>query len=260
MRNIKVVVEYDGTDYFGFQFQPDKPTIQAEIERVLEKILKEKATVYGSGRTDAGVHAAGQVISFRTAGTIPIDRLCVAMNSLLPNDIAALCASEVDSEFHARYSAKSRLYRYDILNADTKSALRGRFCWHICEPLDVEAIKEAAASLLGVHDFTSFACADKDEGSPVRNMMSINVRRGHNSLSPRRAGEGRGEGGGLVTIEMRANAFLRSMVRVIVGTFVEVGQGRRPGSDVSNILEAKDRRAAGKTAPPQGLCLVEVEY
>lgn len=254
MRNVKVVVEYDGTDYFGFQFQPNHPTIQAEIERVLEKILKEKVTVYGSGRTDAGVHAAGQVISFRTEGTIPIDRLCVAMNSLLPRDIAALCASEVDSEFHARYSAKSRLYRYDILNADAKSALRGRFCWHVREPLDVDAMREAATALIGVHDFTSFACADRDEGSPVRDMMSIDI----NSFFPwERAGE---RGGCLVTIEMRANAFLRSMVRVIVGTVVEVGLRRRPGSDVRCILEAKDRGAAGKTAPPQGLCLVQVEY
>ena len=244
MRNVKVVVEYDGTDYFGFQFQPDKPTIQGEIERILEKILKEKVTVYGSGRTDAGVHAAGQVISFRTAGTIPIDRLCAAMNSLLPRDIAALRASEMDSEFHARYSAKSRLYRYDILSRDTKSALRGRFCWHVSRPLDVDAMCEAATALLGVHDFTSFARVDKDEGSPVRDMIQIDVRRD----------------GDLVTIEMRANAFLRSMVRVIVGALVEVGLGRRPGSDVRSILEARDRGAAGKTAPPQGLCLVEVEY
>ena len=255
MRNVKVVVEFDGTDYFGFQFQPNHPTIQAEIERVLEKILKEKVTVHGSGRTDAGVHAAGQVISFRTEGTIPIDRLCVAMNSLLPRDIAALRASEMDSEFHARYSAKSRLYRYDILNADAKSALRGRFCWHVREPLDVDAMREAATPLIGVHDFTSFACVAKDEGSPIREMMSIDI----NSLSPA-GGEGRGEGGSLVTIDMKANAYLRSMVRVIVGTLVEVGLGRRRSSDLRGILEAKDRGAAGKTAPPQGLCLVEVGY
>lgn len=244
MRNVKVVVEYDGTDYFGFQYQPNVPTIQGELERVLARILKEKVTVYGSGRTDAGVHAAGQVINFRTRGTIPIERLCIAMNSLLPVSIAALEAEEVGPQFHARYSAKSRLYRYDILNREVKSALQGRYCWHVRHPLDVDTMRKSAQCLIGVHDFTSFAVADRDESSTVRNMMSVDVSR---------AGEH-------VIIEMRANAFLRSMVRVIVGTLVEVGLGLRPCSDMLKILEAGDRRLAGKTAPPHGLCLMEVEY
>mgnify|MGYP005839304481 FL=1 len=244
MRNVKVVVEYDGTDYFGFQYQPGVPTIQAELERVIERIFKEKATVYGSGRTDAGVHAAGQVISFRTSGTIPIDRVCVAMNSLLPQSIAALEASEADESFHARYSAKSRLYRYDILNRDEKSALRGRYCWHVRRLLDVERMRDSAEMLLGTHDFSSFAAADRDAGSPIRELQEIGVRR---------VGEH-------VLIEMRANAFLRGMVRIIVGTLVEVGLGFRPGPDVKDILQAADRTAAGRTAPPRGLCLVEVEY
>jgi tRNA pseudouridine38-40 synthase len=244
VRNIKVVVGYDGADYFGFQYQPEIRTIQGELERVLDLIVKEKVTVYGSGRTDTGGHAEGQVISFRTEGSIPIDKLCIAMNSLLPSSIAAVEASEVDPDFHARYSAKSRLYAYGIRNSDVPSALESRYCWHVRRPINAEAANEAAKSLIGVHDFTSFACADRDEGSPVRDLMHIEVER-------------RGEH---VVVTMRANAFLRSMARIIVGTLVEVGLGSRPGSDIGTILQARDRRLAGKTAPPHGLCLKEVEY
>ncbi|MCE5322431.1 tRNA pseudouridine(38-40) synthase TruA [bacterium] len=244
MRNVKVVVEYDGTDYFGFQYQPGVPTIQGELERVLSTLVKRKVIVYGSGRTDAGVHAAGQVINFRIDEGIPTDRVCAAMNSLLPKDIAVLSAVEVENDFHARYSAVSRLYRYDILSQSVRSALEGRFCWHINRPLNVDAMRAGARCLLGVHDFSSFWCARGADDCPVRDMKSIVV-------------DGHGEH---VIIEMRANAFLRSMVRVIVGTLVDVGLGKLAGSDVCDILEAQDRRVAGKTAPPQGLCLMEVEY
>lgn len=244
MRNIKVVVGYDGSDYSGFQYQPNARTIQGELERVLGLIVKEKVTVYGSGRTDAGVHAEGQVINFRTEGSIPIDKLCIAANSLLPPSIVAVEASEVDADFHARYSAKSRLYVYDIGNRDMPSALESRYCWHVSRPLDVEAMKESAKSLVGIHDFYSFACAGRDDGSPVRELMEMAVER-------------RGEH---VIVTMRANAFLRSMARIIVGTLVQVGLGTRPGSDVERILQARDRRLAGKTAPAHGLCLKEVQY
>ncbi len=244
MRNVKVVVQYDGTDYFGFQYQPGVPTIQRELERVLTMIVKERTGIYGSGRTDAGVHAAGQVISFRTNGTIPIEKLCIAMNSLLPGSIAAIEASEMEPGFHARYSAKSRLYVYDVLNREVPDAFASRYSWHVRHGLDVQAMNESAKPLLGVHDFSSFACADRDEGSPIRDLQEISVDR---------VGEH-------VLIGMRANAFLRSMARIIVGTLVEVGLGMRPGSDIERILDAADRRLAGKTAPAHGLCLVEVEY
>lgn len=244
MRNVKVVVEYDGADYFGFQYQPGAPTIQGELERVLEKIVKERLTIYGSGRTDTGVHAAGQVINFRTNCGIPIDRVCIAMNTLLPRGIAAVEASEVENDFHARHSAKSRLYRYIILNRDTRSALIGRYCWCVSRPLDVESMNRSAQRLLGEHDFSAFEGSGSEIKTKVRNMMFVDVKR---------CGE-------QVIIELRANAFLRSMVRNIVGTLEEVGLGKRPASQVEEILRSRDRCLAGKTAPPQGLCLVEVEY
>ncbi|MCE5200653.1 MAG: tRNA pseudouridine(38-40) synthase TruA [Armatimonadota bacterium] len=243
MRNVKVVVEYDGTDYFGFQYQPKVPTVQGELERVLSRIVKERVTVYGSGRTDAGVHATGQVINFRTCGSIPVEKICLAMNSLLPASIAALQAEEVDDDFHSRYSAKSRLYRYDILNRDLRSALIGRYSWHVSRELNVDAMREAATCLEGVRDFESF-CTSREDEMTVRNITRIGVDR-------------QGEH---VIIEIGANAFLRSMVRVIVGTLAEVGTGKRHWSEVGKILEARDRKVAGKTAPPQGLCLMHVEY
>jgi tRNA pseudouridine38-40 synthase len=244
VRNVKAVVEYDGTDYFGFQYQPGVPTIQGELERVLSKIVKRKVIVYGSGRTDAGVHAAGQVINFRIGEGIPTDRMCVAMNSLLPKDIAVLQAYEVEDDFHSRYSAVSRLYRYDILNRSIRSALEGRFSWHVDRQLDIDAMRVGAKHLVGVHDFSSFWCVKRSDDCPIRNMISVMIN----------------ERGEHVIVELRANAFLRSMVRVIVGTLVDVGLGKLTGSDVCDILEAKDRRTAGRTAPPQGLCLMEVEY
>jgi tRNA pseudouridine38-40 synthase len=244
LRNIKAVVEYDGTDYFGFQLQPRVPTIQKELEWALGKIAGHSVRIIGSGRTDAGVHAAGQVVNFRTEGTIPTDRICIAMNSLLPGAIVVLSAEEVDESFHARYSAKSRLYRYDILNRDTPSALMSRYCVHVRDELNVDAMIEAGRCLIGVHDFASFASADGEEESTVRNLTQFEVRRSGEHL----------------ILDFRANAFLRSMVRTIVGTLLEVGRGRRDAEEMRSILDARDRRVAGKTAPPHGLCLMEVEY
>jgi tRNA pseudouridine38-40 synthase len=244
VRNVKVVVEYDGTDYFGFQYQPGVPTIQGELERVVAKIVKERVTIYGSGRTDSGVHAAGQVINFRTNCTIPIDRVCIAMNTLLPRGIAAVEACDAESDFHARYSAKSRFYRYVILNRELRSALTGRYCWQVGRPLDVDPMSEGARFLLGSHDFSAFECAGSDIKTKVRDMTFVHVKRS----------------GEQVIIELRASAFLRSMVRNIVGTLVEVGFGKRPAAQVEEILCSRDRCVAGITAPPQGLCLVEVEY
>lgn len=244
MRNIRLTVEYDGTDYFGFQRQPGRRTIQGEIEWALSRLTKESVKVVGAGRTDAGVHALGQVVSFRSGGTIPTGKIPLAVNSLLSRDIVAREASEVAPEFHARFSAKSRAYKYVVLNDKLPSALFGRFSWYMPYDLDLERMKSAAADLLGTHDFTSFSAADMDTPGRVRELKKLTIRRS----------------GELVVFELEANAFLHSMARIIVGTLVEVGQGRRDAAEIKDILKLKDRRLAGKTAPPQGLVLMEVTY
>ncbi|MBI2842787.1 MAG: tRNA pseudouridine(38-40) synthase TruA [Armatimonadetes bacterium] len=244
MRNIKVVIEYDGTDYFGFQRQPGRRTIQGEIERALTKITKKPVKVVGAGRTDAGVHALGQVISFKTGGTIPTEKIAVAMNSLLPKDIVAGDAREVPPEFHARYSAKSRAYKYIVLNRKHPSAFFGRFSWYVPGALNLAAMRRGAKYLVGTHDFTSFSAADTDRSGRIREVKGLLIRRCDE----------------FVTFDLEANAFLHSMARIMVGTLVEVGQGRRRAAEIGEVLESKDRRLAGRTAPPQGLALVEVTY
>jgi tRNA pseudouridine38-40 synthase len=244
MRNLRVVVEYDGADFLGFQRHPGRRTVQGELERALSKITKEHIAVVGAGRTDSGVHALGQVISFKTNGTIPTDKVAVAMNDSLPRDVVARDVAEVPEEFHARYSARSRRYRYTILNSALPSALRGRYRWFVPHTMDLEEMQRGAEYLLGGHDFVSFCVSGMETLSTVREIKKISVCR-------------KAE---LILFDIEANAFLRSMARIIVGTLVEVGQGRRKCEDIREILDSKDRRLAGRTAPPQGLVLVEVTY
>ncbi len=244
MRNIKVVVEYDGTDYFGFQRIPGRRTIQGELEWALTRLTKQPVKVSGAGRTDAGVHARGQVVSFNTEGTIPTEKIPVAMNSILQRDIVVRDAAEMPAEFHARYSAKSRTYEYFVLNDSVPSAMFGRYSWYVPYKLDVDRMTEAAGFLIGEHDFTSFSAVDMDTPGRVRNVAELSIRRCEE----------------MVVFTLKANAFLRGMVRIIVGTLVDVGQGKLNPADVREILDAKDRRLAGKTAPPQGLVLMEVTY
>ena len=244
MRNVKVIVEYDGTDFFGFQKQPARRTVQGTLEWALAKITKEPVNVVGAGRTDAGVHALGQVISFKTSGSIPTDRVSIALNSLLPRDVVAKGAEEVSEDFHARFSATSRLYRYQILNGDYPSAICGRFVWYHREKLDLESMREAAKALIGRHDFASFAMADAETRGTERDLFRLSIERC----------------GDLIACELEANAFLHSMARIIVGTLVEVGDGRREPREISEILQRADRNAAGKTAPACGLILVSVRY
>jgi len=243
MRNIKAIVEYDGTDYHGFQRIPGRRTVQGELEKALSTLTKEDVRICGAGRTDAGVHALGQVISFVTSGTIPTDRIAIALNSILPRDIVISDVSEVDESFHARYSAKARSYRYILWNAAVPSALMGRFSWHVPDKINLAAMRRAAKYLVGSHDFTSFSSGDESE-IKVRNILEIAIRRS----------------GEIVTVDITANAFLRCMARVIVGTLVDVGLGKLEPADVADMLEAKDRWAAGNTAPAHGLVLMGVTY
>lgn len=244
MRNIKLVVQYEGTGYAGFQVQPNARTVQGELEKQCAVVGGHEVRVVGAGRTDAGVHALGQVVSFRTEGTVPTERIPAALNSLLPGDIVVTAAAEVPEGFDARRAAKAKVYRYTILNRQAPSAFLRHLAWHVPAPLDLGAMVEASACLQGERDFASFAASGGTPGSSVRT-----VRR----LDWRRAGD-------LVVCTLEATAFLYKMARTMVGTLVEVGLGRRQPAQVEQILAARDRSAAGPTAPPQGLCLVRVVF
>ncbi len=243
---LKLVVEYEGTAYQGWQVQPSGPTVQEVLERALATVLREPVRVRGAGRTDAGVHATGQVAAVRVA-RVPDDlgRLQRSLNALTPDDVAVREITVVDDAFDPRRHARSRLYQYRILNAPAPSPFWRRFVWHVSRPLDVEAMAAAAAALVGEHDFAAFCAAD---GDPVRST----VRRVLDSRFTRTDG--------LVVFHIEANAFLKHMVRNIVGTLAEVGWAERPVADVAPVLAGRDRTKAGATAPPQGLTLVAVRY
>lgn len=243
-RHIRILVEYDGTDYAGFQRQANAPTIQAALERALEQCLEQKTVVIPAGRTDSGVHAVGQVCKFRTTGRIPVDRIPLALNRLLPEAIVVKHAREVSEKFHPRFDATSRVYRYTIDNQPIRSALLRRYAYHVPRPLEVAAMQRAARALVGTHDFASFQARGSEMGGTVRDLLSLEC----------------GKRGTRITITVEANAFLYQMVRNIVGTLIQVGLRARPPAEMAAILAARDRQAAGPTAPPQGLCLVRVKY
>ncbi len=245
-RNIKLVLEYDGTNYHGWQSQAGSgiQTIQETLEKALALLSKEEGKVFSSGRTDAGVHALGQVINFQTRTAIPAPAWAPALNQHLPSDIRVLTSSEVPPEFHSRYSARSKIYKYRILNRHSQSAIHRAYAWHVNLPLNISSMRRAAAVLLGKHDFSSFrgsGCAAK---SPVRNLKSLTIRKN----------------GDFLELLFEADAFLQYMVRNMTGTLVEVGIGRFNVDDMVKILEARDRSRAGKTAPPHGLYLLSVAY
>jgi tRNA pseudouridine38-40 synthase len=244
MRTIQIVLEYDGTAYHGWQIQQEKPTIQQTVEDVLSTLLNTPTRVIASGRTDAGVHALAQVAHFRTESALPLAALWRGANSLLPSDIVIKEIREVSDDFHARFSARGKIYKYQILNTPVRSPLLHRYTWHISTPLDLSAMEKAAHLLEGTHDFASFRGANCSALHAVRTMRRIWFV----SSPP------------LLTIFFEANAFLRYMVRNIVGILVEVGQGKRTVEEIEQILEGRDRRLAGRTAPSQGLFLVKVLY
>lgn len=244
MRCFKVTLEYDGTDFAGYQYQAGLRTVQGELEKALQRLLGTEIRPAVAGRTDAGVHALGQVIGFRADTAIPLDRMCAALNSVLPPDVAAVRAEQVDASFHARYSARCRIYQYAILNRTEPSAVWRRYSYHVPWKLDVAAMQRAARYLEGVHDFTSWANDLREAKSPVRHVRRCAVRRW----------------GEFILVRVEANALLKGMVRNIVGTLVEVGAGKRQPDVVPAITAAKSRAAAGPCAPAQGLCLLRVEY
>jgi len=245
MRNLKIIVEYDGTGYHGWQRQRGDITIQQTIEEKVGLITEEEIKLIGSGRTDAGVHALGQVANFKTGSKIGERNLLRGMNSLLPGDIVIKSLVEVDERFHARYDAKSKVYFYQIFNSPVPSALYRNYSWFVHFPLDIDNIKTAAGGLIGSHDFSSFCAANNDTSDYIRKVMNVSINQGKD---------------GMIRFFIEANGFLRYMVRNIMGTLVDVGRGEFSPSKFLDIMKAKDRNMAGITAPPQGLFLKEVKY
>jgi tRNA pseudouridine38-40 synthase len=248
MRNLKLILSYDGTDYFGWQVQPECPTIQGILASAIGRITGETVLPQGSGRTDAGVHALAQVATFETASPIPAGNLVTALNHLLPPSIRVLAAEEVAADFHPRKSARAKSYHYRIYREAICPPMLARYVWHYPYALDEAAMAEAAALVEGEHDFTSFAAVDPErepEGvSNLRRIFSSAWRRERSELIYQVCGDG----------------FLHHMVRNLIGTYIAVGKGTLKANDITRILAEKKRSAAGATAPAAGLYLVSVEY
>lgn len=242
--NIKLTIEYDGTNYHGWQVQPNGLTIQEALEQAHEKILGTRPRLNGSGRTDARVHAFGQVANFFSAGDLDLGRLQKGVNALTPRDIVVKKVERVPDSFDARRDVQSRVYHYRIWNHPCASAFYQNFSWHVPYPLDLSGMQEAIRSLEGEHNFASFQGSGCDAVHPVRKIYG-------NALS--RQGE-------FLVYTIEATAYLRHMVRNIVGTLIEVGRGERTPEAFAELLRLRDRTQAGPTAPPQGLFLVEVKY
>lgn len=245
MRNILLTIEYDGTNYYGWQVQgPEVPTVQQKLREVLQKVLQEEILVLGASRTDRGVHAKGQAANFKTNSKMPLARLKEALNGLLPQDITVKSLKEVPLRFHAQFDAKEKTYRYTILNRSFSTPFLQRYSNLVRVPLDIRLMAKEAKGLVGKHDFSSFQGRGRIAKSAVRQIKNLSVRKEGNFLY----------------IEVTANGFLYNMVRNIVGTLIEIGRGYFSEGSIKRILKAKNRDLAGPTAPAKGLCLLKVKY
>jgi tRNA pseudouridine38-40 synthase len=244
MPTVKLVVEYDGTCYAGWQRQPDHPTIQEAIERAIHQVSQATVSVIGAGRTDSGVHARGQVASFRTACDWPAATWMRALNAVLPKDIAVRSSALMNDRFHAQHDARGKLYTYRILHRPARPTIDRAFVWHIYKPLNDVAMQQAATSLMGSQDFSSFEGSLTDNDNPICHLQRLAIIRHDDQIM----------------IEAYADRFLKHMVRAMVGTLVEVGLGKRTPDSLPAVLRSRNRSAAGQTAPPHGLCLMRVDY
>ena len=245
MRNIKITIQFDGTNYHGWQTQVRDITVQKTIKDALEIILNHVVKLHGSGRTDAGVHAVAQVANFTTDSGIKNPALVRGLNSLLPGDIVIKEAENVPLDFHSRYSAESRTYRYFIRNTLQRSPFSSQYSWHVRKPLDVELMQKAAELLIGTHDFSSFRGSDPQEVNTVRHVTEARFE---------------WETENMLVFQIQANAFLKRMVRNIIGTLADVGKGKTRYMDIKEIIEKRNRIFAGPAAPAKGLFLMQVKY
>jgi tRNA pseudouridine38-40 synthase len=242
---LKLVLEYDGTSYVGWQRQAEGVSIQGLLEDALAAFERGPVTVFGAGRTDAGVHALGQVASVRTRAAHDVATLQRALNAVLPADVRVVSVADAAPGFHARFDAVAKTYEYRIVNAPYVSAFQHRYAWHVPGRLDVDAMRAAAGMLLGRHDFAAFQASGGEVATTERTILAIEVR---------------SEAPSLLVVRVQGDGFLRRMVRTIAGTLVDVGLGRWSAADVATILATRDRTRAGRAAPPGGLFLVEVSY
>ena len=244
MRNIKLIIEYDGKGFNGWQKQPNKLNIQGEIEKAISEITGEEIDLIASGRTDAGVNSLGQTANFKTNSSIPIEKLPIAINSKLKKSIVIKSAEEVDERFHSRYSVKSKKYRYTINNSKYGSAIFRDMEYHFPQKLDVDLMKKAAKYFEGEHDFKAFKASGTSSKSSIRTIYKADIIQNEDRIY----------------IELTGNGFLYNMVRIISGTLLDVGIGKIKPEEIQKIIDGKDRKLAGKTLPAKGLCLIEVNY
>jgi len=244
MRNIKLVIEYDGKDFNGWQKQPTKLNIQGEIERAINDITGEDVELNASGRTDAGVHSLGQVANFKTNSNMPVEKFPIALNTKLKRSVRILSAEEVEDNFHSRYNCKKKTYRYVINNSENGTAIYRDLEYNFSQKLDVEKMKEAANYFIGEHDFKGFKASGTSSKSSVRTIYKAEVFKENEKI----------------IIELTGNGFLYNMVRIISGTLIDVGLGKIAPKEITEIIKSGQRERAGKTLPPQGLYLVKVEY
>lgn len=244
MKNIKLTIEYEGTNYSGWQIQENAITIQEKIEEALEKLIGDKVKLIGSGRTDGRVHALGQVANFLTNSNIPGDRYKYALKQLLPEDITIIDSEEVDINFHARFDAIKKRYKYLIYNGEMPRALYRNFSYHVPYDIDIKKMIEASKYFYGTHDFAAFMATNSDVNTTVRTIYNISIVKKED----------------LIEITIEGNSFLRNMVRIIVGTLLFVGLGKIEVADIPQIIKEGKREKAGPTAPPQGLYLEKVFY
>ena len=259
MRNLKLILAYDGADFSGWQVQPDAPTVQGTLASAIGRITGEKVLPQGSGRTDAGVHALAQVVTFVTESSVPTENFAKALNDVLPASIRVLEVAEAPADFHARHSARAKTYRYRICRAGVCPPFLARYVWHYPYPLDEKAMARSTTMVEGEHDFTSFAAVDPEKSANYRANGGVqeihelaNVRIIFSSSWEREEDE--------LVYTVRGSGFLHHMVRNLVGTFILAGKGTLQAEDITRILEARNRSAAGATAPAAGLYLVNVEY
>ncbi|HET9451537.1 MAG TPA: tRNA pseudouridine(38-40) synthase TruA [Aggregicoccus sp.] len=245
MKRFKLTLEYDGTNYVGWQVQPNGPSIQAALSAALQALLGEPVAVEAAGRTDSGVHALGQVACFSTERELPLKAYWMGLNAQLPPDIAVVKAEEVPLDFDPRRWSRGKRYRYRVSNRRSRSPLRRHTHWELFMPLDVEAMRAGAQHLLGRHDFSAFRASDCEAAHALRELRALDVE---------------GTAGDEIVFTVNGTAFLKHMVRNLVGTLVEVGRGKRPPAWVAEVLAGRDRNRAGVTAPPHGLALLEVFY